>query len=295
MQQVRYFLAVAKTLNFTRAAEECHVSQPALTRAIKLLEDELGGELIRREGRLSHLSDLGQRMLPLLRQCYESALTAKALAKSVSAGDIAALSLAVARTVDVALLMPILSEMYRAFPGLQLKLKRGSACMIAQLLKNGDVDLAVGGPLDEHWDRLEIWPMFTESFDLLVSAEHPWAQRNAAEIDGELLPEERFLLHAGADLSQADLDRLAAAGINLHGAHEVEHDADLAALLNAGFGIGIAPSSTLRHSELRHIAYATLDLNRRVSAYTIAGRPRGREGATLLNLLRGADWARALT
>lgn len=71
MQQVRYFLAVSRTLNFTRAAEECNVTQPALTRAIKQLEDELGGELIRREGRFSHLSDLGNRMLPLLRQCYE--------------------------------------------------------------------------------------------------------------------------------------------------------------------------------------------------------------------------------
>ena len=59
MQQVRYFLAVSRTLNFTRAAEECNVTQPALTRAIKQLEDELGGELIRREGRNTHLTDLG--------------------------------------------------------------------------------------------------------------------------------------------------------------------------------------------------------------------------------------------
>jgi len=66
MQQVRYFLAVSRTLNFTRAAEECNVTQPALTRAIKQLEDELGGELIRREGRNTHLTDLGNRMRPLL-------------------------------------------------------------------------------------------------------------------------------------------------------------------------------------------------------------------------------------
>jgi DNA-binding transcriptional LysR family regulator len=46
MQQVRYFVALAQTLNFTRAAEECNVTQPALTRAIKQLEFELGGDLI---------------------------------------------------------------------------------------------------------------------------------------------------------------------------------------------------------------------------------------------------------
>ena len=52
MHQIRYFLGVSRTLNFTRAAEECNVSQPSLTRAIKLLEEELGGELFRRERNL---------------------------------------------------------------------------------------------------------------------------------------------------------------------------------------------------------------------------------------------------
>ena len=55
MHQVRYFLAVADTLNFTRAAELCYVSQPALTRAIQQLEEELGGLLLRRE-RISRIS-----------------------------------------------------------------------------------------------------------------------------------------------------------------------------------------------------------------------------------------------
>jgi DNA-binding transcriptional LysR family regulator len=69
MHQVRYFLAVARTLNFTRAAEECHVAQPSLTRAIRQLEGELGGDLFRRERPHAQLTELGQRMLPLLRQC----------------------------------------------------------------------------------------------------------------------------------------------------------------------------------------------------------------------------------
>jgi len=87
MQQVRYFVSVAQTLNFTRAAEACHVTQPALTRAIKALEAELGGDLIRREGRATQLTDLGRQMLPLLRQCYESALSAKSVARSVASGE----------------------------------------------------------------------------------------------------------------------------------------------------------------------------------------------------------------
>ena len=87
MQQVRYFVALAETLNFTRAAEQCSVTQPALTRAIKALEQEFGGELILREGRLTQLTELGRKMLPLLRQCYDSALSAKAVAQAVASGE----------------------------------------------------------------------------------------------------------------------------------------------------------------------------------------------------------------
>ena len=79
MHQVRYFLAVARTLNFTRAAEECHVAQPSLTRAIKLLEGELGGDLFRRERPHAMLTPLGERMFPLLKQCYDSAQSAREL------------------------------------------------------------------------------------------------------------------------------------------------------------------------------------------------------------------------
>ena len=87
MHQVRYFLALSETLNFTEAALRCNVSQPALTRAIQTLEVELGGELLRRERKLSHLTELGERMLPLMRQCYESALAIRTAAQSIRKGE----------------------------------------------------------------------------------------------------------------------------------------------------------------------------------------------------------------
>lgn len=58
MHQVRYFLAAARTLNFTKAAEESNVTQPSLTRAIQKLEEEFGGLLFRRERSLTHLTEL---------------------------------------------------------------------------------------------------------------------------------------------------------------------------------------------------------------------------------------------
>src|SRR6516165_5004133 len=94
---------VARTLNFTRAAEEGHVARPSLTRAIRQLEGELGGDLFRRERPHAQLTELGQRMLPLLRQCYDSALGARTLASSLKSGEVAALRLALSHTIDVRL------------------------------------------------------------------------------------------------------------------------------------------------------------------------------------------------
>lgn len=291
MQQVRYFIAVARTLNFTRAAEECNVTQPALTRAIKLLEHELGGDLIRREGRHSHLTDLGNKMLPMLTQCYEAALAAKAFAKAVSKGEISMLSIALAQSIDSELVMPSLREMYAAFPGIQLKLKRGSAAEIATMLKAGEVDLAMGGPLGETWDRLQAWPMFTESCDLIVGSDHAFAMRNSVELDVELFREERFLLHSGSDLTEHELEQLRLAGIDCQNAHEIQSSRDLEALISAGFGVGIAPRFALGSENLHHLDFAALDLRRTIAVYLVAGRPRTPEATALLNLLRGRDWS----
>ncbi len=292
MQQVRYFLAVARTLNFTRAAEECNVTQPALTRAIKQLEDEFGGELIRREGRNSHLTDLGNRMQPLLQQCYDSAMSAKVLATKIKKGEKPALALAVSRTLEVDLILGVLNEMQRSFPGIQLKLRRGTGHDISELLKNGDVDLALGGPMGETWDRLEAWPMFSETFDLVVGAEHRLAMSNQMELDVELVQGEQFLVHRDSDSAEFDPARLESAGIALEDAHQVDSARDLEKLVVSQFGVALAWGSTLHSSEVKHLSLTALDLKRTVAIYSAAGRQRSREAAAFLNLIRSTDWVR---
>src|SRR5690242_1001516 len=77
MHHIRYFLAVCETLNFTRAAEKCNVTQPALSRAIQQLEDEVGGLLFRRERNLTHMTDLGALLRPRLEQIMADVTSVK--------------------------------------------------------------------------------------------------------------------------------------------------------------------------------------------------------------------------
>ncbi len=183
MHQIRYFLAVAQTLNFTRAADECNVTQPSLTRAIKQLEAELGGDLFRRERPAAQLTELGQRMHPLLKQCYEAAVGARSLATSFKSGKVGTLRIAIADAVDLALLIPHLEQLKRLFNALEFKLLRGNSKQIGEYLKKGEAELGIAVEMDNDWDRLDGWPLFTESFQLVVNARHPLADQGSVEFD----------------------------------------------------------------------------------------------------------------
>jgi hypothetical protein len=70
LHQIKYFLAIARERNFTRAAQACNVSQPSLTRGIKKLESDLGGQLFKRKARGSELTELGRLVLQPLASAY---------------------------------------------------------------------------------------------------------------------------------------------------------------------------------------------------------------------------------
>jgi len=289
MHQIRYFLAVARTLNFTRAAEECHVAQPSLTRAIKLLEAELGGDLFRRERNLSHLTELGVRMQPLIQQCYESALSAKSLATSIKSGSVAPVKLGLSRSFPIEPLIPLLSELIRAFEGIELNFLRGTASELNEALKKGDIELAIAGPLGESWERLESWPLFTTGFDLVVHESNPIAARNTVAMDN--LRGEKLLSRTYCEVLQPTQDMLRAHGIISNINHAIASDNDLVALLQTNVGVAIVPERFPTERPLKHVHVDGLDLKCAISVYSVSGRQRSVVASTLLKLLRANDWS----
>ena len=288
IHQIRYFLAVSRTLNFTRAAEECSVSQPSLTRAIQQLEAELGGDLFARERSLTHLTELGTRMLPLMRQCYDSAVNAKSLASSLKSGAIASLRLALSNSIAISLVLPALTELSRCLKGLELKFMRGSGAEVAEALKKGAADIAVAGPLRADWDRFDHWPLFTEAFVLAVGVGHPVAYRDRIEL--EELKSLAIIRRAHCEC-QDDLEMLLAdAGVGAARAHEANSEDDVAALLRINVGAAIVPESAPLPAGVRALAIDGLNLQRAVSAYSVAGRPRSPAVTMLLKMLRATDW-----
>jgi DNA-binding transcriptional LysR family regulator len=289
MHQVRYFLAVAKNRNFTRGAEECNVSQPSLTRAIKQLESEFGGDLFRRERPQAQLTELGERMLPLLTKCYESAVSARELAASMKKGDVASLRLALSHTFDLNLIMPHLNEVRRRFDRLECRLLRGTAAEVVALLKDGEAELGIASEVSDGWDRLDRWPLFTEDFVLLVNAQHRLAR--APTIALADLREERLLLRTYCEHAEPTAALLRSHGLDVDHCFQITSESDLMSMLVSDLGVAIVPRTT---SSPDTLARATLDgfaLSRPVHLYGVAGRQRTAVAALVMKMLRAADWS----
>lgn len=287
MHQIRYFLTASRTLNFTRAAEECNVAQPSLTRAILTLEGELGGDLFLRERGRTHLTELGTRMLPLIQQCYDSAVNAKSLAGAIKSGRVTPLKLALSSSIDIAIVLPQLTELSRCFPGLELKFLRGGGGA-REALEKGAADLAIAGLLRAEWERLDRWPLFTERFVLAMSEDHRFADREKTEISE--LKDENIIRRAHCE-SAADLNALLMErGLNTAQRHEAHSEADVAALLTAKVGVAIVPVSATLPANVRRVALEGPH-TRTIVVYAVAGRPRNPAAGALLKLLRATDWS----
>src|SRR5262245_40989413 len=289
MHQVRYFLATVRELNFTKAAEKCNVTQPSLTRAIKQLEDELGGDLFRRGRPQAQLTELGQRMYPHLKQCYESALEARSLASAIKSGEIGTLKLALSDTINLKLLTSHLAELDRLFNRLEMKLLRGTAPEIVKLLKSGEAELAIAADLGEGWERLDRWPLFSEEFALILSASHRLATRSAIEVDE--IRQERWLRRSYCEHFEKFTSLIRSHNLDAGQGHELSSERDLITLLESDFGIAFAPRSVPHADTLKQAVVNGLEFCRTIYLYGVAGRERTAVASAVLKLLRAADWS----
>ena len=161
LHQVRYFLALCRTLNFTRAAEACNVTQPALTRAIQRLEDELGGPLLYRERSLTQLTPLGRAMMPHLEATLRAA-EAVSQAAAALRQQTPVLRVGLVDGLSASLIAASLVELERRFPGLELHLQSDNQKPLIELRLQGETDAALLIDDGELPERLDHWKLLHE-------------------------------------------------------------------------------------------------------------------------------------
>ncbi len=216
LHEIRYFLALSRTLNFTKAAETCNVTQPSLTRAIQKMEDELGGLLFSRERNNTHLTELGRLLEPHLTEVLAGAQAAKETATRFLRLDSAQLKLGVMCTIGPMRFVTFLSRFRAAHSGVEITMTEAPAARICESLLKGELDVALVARPDGFAPPLQPQPLYRERFVVACAAGHPFARKNAvemSELDGQ-----QYLSRINCEFYDVLDDTCRATGARMHGA-----------------------------------------------------------------------------
>lgn len=253
LHHVRYFLAVSETLNFTRAAEICSVTQPALSRAIQQLEQEVGGPLFRRERNLTHLTDLGLLLRPRFQQILAALGEARLEARQATAAARPILRLGIMCTVGPACFTGLLADFSLKSPGVGLRLVEGVPADLATKLENGDIDIAIMASASGFPDPLELLPLYRERFLIACSLDHRFAGMSSVplrELNGE-----NYLLRINCEYRNAIADLINDCGCAINVCYRSEREDWIQTMAAGGLGICFIPefSALLPGLEVRPV------------------------------------------
>lgn len=289
MHQVRYFLAVAEELNFTRAAEKCHVAQPSLTRAIKLLEEELGGVLFHRERANTHLSELGRIVMPHLAQVWSETQETKNLAIGFRTLTRTKLRLGVMCTVAPNQLIDLFVGLQVHHPDIDLEIVDASARDLHKRLLAGDLEVALYCAMGELADeRTHLMPLFREQMMIVLKRDHRLASDNAirvSDLDGL-----NYLNRVNCEFIGHLAPHLLEQGVSCKTVYRSERDDWILAMVAAGLGYGFMPESCVAHPGIIMRPLIEPEFWREVNLVTVRGRPHSPAVGAFVREVMLANW-----
>lgn len=286
--QVRYVLAAARLLNFTKAAVDCNVSQPALTKAIKTLEDELGAPLFHRESKRIVLSDFGSSLLPHFQHITEEAAATRALAENFRLLNKVPIRLGVMSTVGPVRLSRFLAKFQREFPGVEVAVSEASAAELRARLESVDLDLAVMNAMGGLRDGLNILDLYNERYVVVFPPEHRLASLNAVRLCD--LNEELYVDRLSCEMREAVMAICRDTGVNLYARFRSEREDWVQAMVLARIGFAFMPECSVTQPELLRRPLIEPEVTRTISLVNMPGRQFSPATAALVRAAQRFDW-----
>jgi LysR family hydrogen peroxide-inducible transcriptional activator len=243
LSSLRYLVAFADELNFSRAAERCRVSQPTLSVALQNLEVELGVNLIDRDKHPVGLTDVGERVVAQSRKSLDEVHRIEVVAHTGNDPLMGTFRLGVIHTIGPYLLPHLIPALQPIAPELTLYIEESMTALLTDNLKYGTIDAAIVAlPFDV--PGIDTHVLYNEVFEVIVPKGHRWARRTriaSAEIRGD----EVLVLKAGNCFREQVLDacpEISHAEGSLHQGHSIE---TIRAMVASGYGISVLPKSAL--------------------------------------------------
>ena len=288
MNQLRYVVAVARTGNFSRAAEQCRVSQPSLSQQIQKLEEELGERLFDRMKRQTKLTSHGEafvrRAVRILEEA-EMALREAADARSLLSGT---LTIGVLPTIAPYLLPETIGAFAQKYPGVEIVVQEDTTAQLLKYLATYEIDFALASdPIED--SRFEVQELFTEELLLALPPGHRLTRKRtvpAAALEGERL----IVMREGHCLGDQVLGFCEHRDMKPTVSFRSAQLETIHALVAAGLGLSLIPAMAARIERANVLEYRSIQApkpERKILAVRPRQRPLGRAASAFLELMSG--------
>jgi DNA-binding transcriptional LysR family regulator len=242
LRHLRYFVAVAEELSFTRAAERLHIAQPALSQQIRQLETRLGTSLLTRSPRVA-LSAAGSAFLPAARRALTQVQQAAAIAAKVGSGRTALLHVGLSSAASLTKFPRVVRMFAAARPDVEVRMREMHSTDQLDALRSGTLDVAIVReiPTDQ---SLAMHEILRERLMIILPAQHPLARRKVVRL--ARCADESFVLfpRSGAPtLYDQVVGMCRQAGFTPRVECEAHEWHTMAGLVASGLGVSIAPAS----------------------------------------------------
>lgn len=254
LRDLTYLVAVAELRSFSKAAEQCCISQPTLSAQIKKLEEELGVAIFERSAKKVLTTDVGEQIVNTARRALRAADDMRALAASAQDPLAGKCRLGAFPTIASYLFADLVPELHRQLPKLKLILLEEKTDHLLDKLRRAELDIALLAlPVEDK--ALQSMPLFEDSFYLAVNAQHELAGRESIG-QSELAMHKLLLLEDGHCLRDQALDVCHLNG----GGEDPEFRASsletLRQMVRAGTGVTLIPEIARNDNDgLRYIAF----------------------------------------
>jgi LysR family hydrogen peroxide-inducible transcriptional activator len=262
---LRYFAEVANVKNFTRAAENCHVAQPALSQQIKRLETQLGIKLLDRLPRGAQLTTDGEILLPYVQKVLSALQEAEGVAADLRGASRGAVRIVSLPSATVYILPPKIAAFKRDHPRIDIILEEKISTDIPQQVLAGNFDLGVTQAMHPYPGMTRAL-IHEEELLLAVPEGHPLAGRSEIKLSDAA--EEQFVVtKKNTEFRNLAMDLCRKAGFEMQAAFEADHFDSLQAYAAVGMGVALIPESVILNTltpKPRYIRIAKPDAKRRL-------------------------------
>jgi DNA-binding transcriptional LysR family regulator len=266
------FIAVTESLNFSRAAEELSIAQPAVSQQIRALEKELGVALFDRVGKKVTLTDAGRALLPYARQILALVEAAENEVRERGQLKRGRTSLGAPPTVSTYILPAQLTHFKQEHPGLEVLLREAGTETLLTSVEDGKLDLAIVST-DVLPDSLESIPFLEEAYVLAVSARHPFLGKRQTIKMADLASEPFILFPEGYTLRDVTLSACRRAGFEPKVALDGGAMQSALEFVGAGLGVAIVPELALTDvTSIHALQIADQVLTRHLGLVRLKGR-----------------------